>query len=146
MITDLYDFNTRTGHKSYDIIINKVKYNEIVFNAINDPKIESLIIETILLNYPLNALYFDCSNLDKWKSMRDYGLLSTAKNFVVDKTLKIEGLEILTELNGLGYDQLNSRYKRRIAEYMIEIHQISVAVEHVLIEHFNKRINILNNF
>ena len=50
--------------------------------------------------------------------------LSTLKNFIVDKTLKLTKLEFLTDIEGSTYDELPRGYQRRIDETILTVYAI----------------------
>ncbi len=76
----------------------------------------SRLIESVLIRLPLPAFYFDASDDDKWLVVDGLQRLSAFKKFVVDKALKLKGLEYLTEYSGKCYEDLPRMYKRRIDE------------------------------
>jgi len=126
--------------KSLDILINRIKYDEI--NLLPDFQRNmdlwsvqkmSLLIESILLNLPLPAFYFDGSNPDRWIVVDGLQRLSTLQKFVVyadknhekyQKRLKLKGLETLSEFNDKDYNELPSRMKRRISEFTATLYLI----------------------
>ncbi len=79
-----------------------------------DDYYQSRLIESILLRFPLPAFYFDASDDDKWLVVDGLQRLSAMKNFVIDKKLKLNGLEVLKELNGLRYDDEKFAHKLRL--------------------------------
>lgn len=90
-----------------------------------NPDAKSRLIESILIRIPLPAFYIDATNDDKWVVVDGLQRLSALKEFVIDKKLKLSGLEYLTNLEGKTYDELEPRYQRRILEtqptvYLIE--------------------------
>lgn len=84
----------------------------------------SRLIESIILRLPLPIFYFDVSNSDKWIVIDGLQRLSTIKKFIVDKKLKLNNLEFLTDLNGKGYDDLGRSIQRIIEETQINTYQM----------------------
>jgi len=76
----------------------------------------SRLIESILIRFPLPAFYFDASNDEKWLIVDGLQRLSAIKKFVIDKKLRLSGLEYLQDFNGKFYDDLSRTYQRRIDE------------------------------
>ncbi|MDY0360601.1 MAG: DUF262 domain-containing protein [Desulforegulaceae bacterium] len=76
----------------------------------------SRLIESILIRIPLPAFYFDASNDDNWLIVDGLQRLSAIKKFVIDKKLKLRGLEYLKDFTGFSYDDLPRTYQRRINE------------------------------
>lgn len=113
-------------------IIERLKYGEINLSPdyqrnpdLWKPLQQSRLIESILIRIPLPALYFDCSKENSWEIVDGLQRLSSIKNFVVDKTLPLSGLEYLSHLKGKRYDDLERQYIRRINECPITYFQIT---------------------
>ncbi len=83
------------------------------------PYYQSRLIESILLRFPLPAFYFDASDDDKWLVVDGLQRLWTLKRFIVDETLKLRGLEVLKDMNGLKYQDLPEKMKLRINEFQV---------------------------
>ncbi len=84
----------------------------------------SRLIESILLRLPLPAFYFDATDPDKWLIVDGLQRISTFKAFILDQTLILRNLQILTDLNGKSYEQLDKFFKRRMARYQLTTHLI----------------------
>ena len=117
--------------KSLDTLINRIKYNEIDMNTdfqrhadLWDNGNMSRLIESILIRFPLPAFYFDASEDENWLIVDGLQRLSSIRKFVVDKTLRLSGLEFLTDLNGKTFDQLHRQYQRRIEECPVTVYMI----------------------
>ncbi|WP_418685627.1 DUF262 domain-containing protein [Akkermansia sp.] len=113
-------------------IIERLKYNEINLSPdyqrhpdLWTPLQQSRLVESILIRIPLPALYFDCSKENCWEIVDGLQRLSAIKNFVIDKTLSLSGLEYLSHLKGKRYDDLERQYIRRINECPITYFQIT---------------------
>lgn len=85
---------------------------------------KSRLIESILLKLPLPVFYFDVSDLERWMVIDGLQRISTIKSFFVDKTLKLKGLEFLTELNGKKCDDLPNTMQSTIEDTMFVAYQI----------------------
>ncbi len=77
---------------------------------------QSRLIESMLIRIPIPVFYFDATDPDKWLVIDGLQRISTLKNFILDKNLKLTGLEFYSEFEGKGYDDLPSDLKRRLDE------------------------------
>jgi hypothetical protein len=84
----------------------------------------SRLIESILLRLPLPVFYFDASDDNRWLIVDGLQRLSTFKRFMIVQDLTLQGLEILTDLNGKTYDQLSHILKRKMARYQVTTYLI----------------------
>ena len=117
--------------KSLDALIKRIQHNEIDMNTDfqrhaelwNSPKM-SRLIESILIRFPLPAFYFDASDENNWLIVDGLQRLSTIRKFVIDKKLRLNGLEFLTDLNGKTFDKLHRQYQRRIEECPVTVYMI----------------------
>lgn len=117
--------------KSLDALIKRIKHNEIDMNTdfqrhaeLWDNRKMSRLIESILIRFPLPAFYFDASDENNWLIVDGLQRLSTIRKFVIDKKLRLNGLEFLTELNGKSFDKLHRQYQRRIEECPVTVYMI----------------------
>lgn len=117
--------------KSLDALIERLTYNEIDMNTdfqrhadLWDNGKMSRLIESILIRFPLPAFYFDASDDQNWLIVDGLQRLSSIRRFVIEKKLRLTGLEFLTELNGQTYDELHRTYQRRIKECPVTVYMI----------------------
>jgi len=117
--------------KSLDALIERIQHDEIDMNTdfqrhadLWDNRKMSRLIESILIRFPLPAFYFDASEDDNWLIVDGLQRLSSIRKFVIDKKLRLSGLEFLTDLNGKNYDQLHRTYQRRIKECPVTVYMI----------------------
>lgn len=104
-------------------LIERLRHNEIDLNTDFQRHADlwgnakmSRLIESILIRFPLPAFYFDASTENKWLVVDGLQRLSSIKKFIIDKKLKLHGLEYLKDFDGKGYNDLSRTYKRRIDE------------------------------
>ena len=117
--------------KSLDALIKRMQHNEIDMNTdfqrhaeLWDKHKMSRLIESILIRFPLPAFYFDASDENNWLIVDGLQRLSTIRKFVLDKKLRLNGLEFLTNLNGKTFDKLHRQYQRRIEECPVTVYMI----------------------
>jgi hypothetical protein len=81
-----------------------------------NPQKQSLLIESILIRIPLPAFYFDGKDNKKWQVIDGLQRLCAIKNFVVEQTLKLTGLEYLIRFEGFSYNELPTSFRMQIEE------------------------------
>lgn len=115
---------------SVEAIVKKLKYNEINLDtefqrkrSLWKDEIKSQLIESFMVQLPVPPMYFDGQNSD-WLVIDGLQRLCTIKEFMIDKSLVLSGLEYLPDYNGCKYDDLPRIYQRRIEESQIAFYLI----------------------
>jgi hypothetical protein len=125
--------NIETKTPSLDTLIKRIKFDSIQMNTeayfqrrddLWDKEKQSRLIESILIQFPLPAFFFDASDDNNWLVVDGLQRLSSIRNFAVNKTLKLTNLEFLTQLNGKGWDDLSGDLHRIIEESQVVIYKI----------------------
>ncbi|MBS6398180.1 MAG: DUF262 domain-containing protein [Clostridiales bacterium] len=104
-------------------IIKRLEYNEINMDTDFQRKSglwtnvqKSQLIESLLLRIPIPAFYFDGGVKDNWLIIDGLQRITALKEFVVDKTLELTGLEFFHDLEGMKFSELPRAFTRRIEE------------------------------
>jgi len=122
-----------TKTQSLDTLIKRIGRGSIAMNTeeyfqrkddLWDEVKQSRLIESILINFPLPAFFFDATVDNYWLIVDGLQRLSSIRNFCVLKTLKLTNLEFLSHINGKGWDDLSEDLHRIIEESQVVIYKI----------------------
>lgn len=127
--------NIETKSQSLDTLISRIERGNIEMNTetyfqrkddLWDPVKQSRLIESILIQFPLPAFFFDATNDKKWLVVDGLQRLSSIRNFALKKTLKLRELEFLESLNKInaGWDDIGEDLQRIIKETQVVIYKI----------------------
>ncbi|MCI8741140.1 MAG: DUF262 domain-containing protein [Lachnospiraceae bacterium] len=104
-------------------IIERLKYNEINMNTNFQRKSglwtnvqKSQLIESLFLRIPIPAFYFDGGIKDNWLIIDGLQRITALKEFVIDGSLRLSGMEFFRDLEGMTYSELPRTFIRRIKE------------------------------
>ncbi|MHC1712518.1 MAG: DUF262 domain-containing protein [Solidesulfovibrio sp.] len=115
-----------------DALIKRLRHQEIDISpdfqrsaGIWTDKVQSRLIESLLLRIPIPAFYFDATDDNKWIVVDGLQRLTTIKRFVVDQSLSLTGLQFLgADYKDRHFRDLPRSIQRRIEEADIVLYLI----------------------
>ena len=114
-----------------DNLLKRIRNNEVELNTEFQRKAglwstqqKSRLIESLLLKIPLPAFYFDAQSEDRWLIIDGLQRITAFKEFMIDNTLALEGLEFFCDFNKLHYSDLPRSFQRRIEETNLVVYTV----------------------
>jgi hypothetical protein len=111
-------------------VVRKIDFKEIILNPdfqrnlVWDVVRRSRLIESVLLKIPLPAFYFDATKDNNWLVVDGLQRLTSLKEFILEKSLRLQDLEYLTNLEGKAYDEIPRNLQRQIEETPLTLYVI----------------------
>ncbi|QRE78336.1 DUF262 domain-containing protein (plasmid) [Methylobacterium aquaticum] len=131
------DIEVATRSMTIDLLLSRIKAGDIDLEpdfqrrrGIWNERQQSRLIESLLLKIPLPTLYAAEDDEERWAIVDGIQRLTTITRFMapdsIDETpLRLTGLEYLgSSFDGLLFDDLPSRLKRRLRESELVVHLI----------------------
>jgi hypothetical protein len=109
-------------------------------NVIWDLEKQSKFIESVILNFPLNAFYFNQTREGKLIIVDGLQRTTALHEFVKDK-FRLTGLQSLSRLNGYKFSELPGDYQTRIEDKKLDIYLIKPSVPVKVVYDIFNRIN-----
>ena len=136
-----------TREPSVETVMERIRRGEIEFapdfqrsGDIWSRATQSRLIESFLLRIPLPVFYMASDPYDNWQVVVGIQRLGTLRSFILDKRLRLRGLEYLSRFEGHGYDQLPRPMQRRITETRLTCHVIETGTPPEVMFNILKRI------
>ena len=96
-----------TREPSVDLVMERIRRDEIDLAPdfqrsadIWSPRTQSRLIESILLRIPLPVFYMAADPDDNWQVVNGLQRLGTLRSFIIDKRLRLRGLEYFSQFEG----------------------------------------------
>lgn len=129
-------------------ILDRFEYDEIELAPIYQRKSglwsnkqKSRLIESILISIPLPNFYIDVRDPGHWEIVDGLQRLTAIKEFMYDKTLVLENLEFLKNLNNKKFDDLPRPFIRKLNETNFSAYFIKKGTPDDVTINIFKRIN-----
>jgi uncharacterized protein with ParB-like and HNH nuclease domain len=114
-----------------DLLLKRIEEGELDLkptfqrkSGIWKAKEQSRLIESLLVRIPIPAFYIDATDDEKWLVVDGQQRLTSLKNFIIDKSLKLCELEFLGELENKIYSELSRSLQRRLLESQVIVYLI----------------------
>ena len=106
-------------------------------NQVWTPTRSSLFIESLLMDMPIPVIYLSLNNESKYDVIDGQQRLSAVFDFF-DGKYKLRNLDIMEDLNGCKFIDLQPSLQRKLRNYLISTVEVSIAAPKLMFEMFHR--------
>lgn len=140
-----YDPNTiniTTRTIDVDRLLSKICFENVKSNWGDIQK--SRLIESMMIRVPIQSFYVNdairSNDNDFWTIIDGQKRSLAIKEFCGDRTIQLQGLEYLIDLEGKSFDEIGRRYQRRLTQTELTVHSIDRGTPFEVYQSICKRI------
>jgi len=127
-----------------EVIINRILCHEVnlcpqVPTWNNEAK--SRLIESLLIRLPLPNFYVDATH-DEWVILDGVQRLTALKEFILDESLMLVGMQYIGELEGKFYSDIHRKYQRCLLTTELDFSVILPGTPEYIVHDLFKRIHL----
>ena len=137
-----------TKEPTVDLVVERIRREEIILQPdfqrsdnVWSKRTQSHLVESLLLRIPIPVFYMAADRDDNWKVVDGLQRLSTLRNFILRKNLRLRKLEYLSKYDNYTFDDLPRPMQRRITETQLSCHVIEPGTPPEVMFNVFKRIN-----
>lgn len=145
---DPMELSISTTTTTVQLVTSRLAHGEIDLGpdfqrnaGIWDRTTRSRLIESLLLRIPLPLFHVAADSNDHWHVVDGIQRLRSIKSFVLDKTLKLHGLEYFTQFERFSFDDLPRKMQRRISETELAFHVVDARTPDTMMFNVFKRVS-----
>jgi len=115
----------------------EIQRNDNLWNDV----MKSRLIESLMIKIPLPLFYVAADLDENWKIVDGLQRICTIRQFMLEKTFRLNKLEFLIDLNGSSVDDLPVKYRNRIKDTQFQFAVIGSTTPQEVQRNIFKRLN-----
>ena len=146
-VLDPADIRISTKHPTVEIVVDRLRSDNILVTPrfpmggdVRQLQVRSRLIESLLLKMPLPVFHMVANPYDNWTVVDGLWRLGALRDFVVDRTLRLRGLEYMVGLEGNFFDELTHSMRRRLLNAQLARHVIEPSTPRTVTDNIRRRI------